>query len=53
MKAFLKKIFRRCGYDVISAKRSDELYFSGVIPYMTQEQKEIVDTCRPFTQSAC
>jgi O-methyltransferase len=32
-------------------QRADELYFAGVIPYMTSSQKEIIERCLPYTQT--
>ncbi len=47
----LRKLARHYGFDVIPAERIKDAYFAGVIPYMTQEQKLIIDHCKPFTQT--
>ena len=47
----IRKITRSFGYDILTVNRADELCFAGRIPYLTEEQKRIIEFCRPFTQT--
>lgn len=51
MEKLLRKFTRYFGYDIIPAERIGDAYFAGIIPYMTPEQKRIIDVCKPFTQT--
>ena len=48
----IRKITRHFGYDLMPVDRADELCFAGRIPYMTDQQRKIIETCRPFTQTS-
>ena len=51
MENLLRRFTRCFGYDIIPSERMDDAYFAGVIPYITTEQKKVIDRCKPFTQT--
>lgn len=47
----VSRILRRFGYDLLPVSKVDLAYFAGVIPYANDQQIEVMNTCRPFTQT--
>lgn len=51
MENIIRKLVRRFGYDVMSAQKADELTFVNRIPYATEQENQIIEFCKPFTQT--
>ncbi len=51
IRAYLNRLIRFSGYSLFPTKLAEEAIFVRQIPYATTEERHILDTCGPYTQT--